>query len=144
MIVYKTEILDSEILNVVDMYDATNMFIGLGRAREVEKITRSINKSYKYVYAFEGDKCIGGGRMISDGECYGWIHDVAVLDDYRNLGIGKQIMEKLLEGDEHLLIGLTSSFMAVEFYEKLGFNKHKTAMAIYPSKSDYLIYKDTN
>jgi ribosomal protein S18 acetylase RimI-like enzyme len=141
MIKYVTEVKDSQFLSIVDMYDDTNMFVGLGRAREIEKITSAIKKSYKYVFAFEGNICIGGGRLISDGECYGWIHDVAVRSDYRKQGIGQQIVLKLMEDDKHLLIGLTSSFEAIEFYDKLGFNKHKTAMAIYPGKSDYLIYK---
>lgn len=65
---------------------------------------------------------------------------MSVLLSYRKKGIGAAIVGKLLEGNEGLLIGLTSSFEAVEFYVKLGFKKHKTAMAKYPGKSDYLIY----
>jgi len=49
-------------------------------------------------------------------------------------------MLKYRKGNENLLIGLTSSFEAVDFYTKLGFNKHKTAMAKYPGRSDYLYY----
>ncbi len=78
--------------------------------------------------------------MIPDGECYGWIHDMAVLPSYRKQGIGRTIMEKLLDANEKLLIGLTSSFEAVDFYARLGFKKHKTAMAKYPGRSDYLYY----
>ncbi len=140
MIAYKTKLQETEWEVLVDLYDETNMFIGLGRKRETEKIRRSYMKSHKYVVAYEGDKIVGAGRMISDGECYGWIHDVAVLDSYRKQGIGKMIINQLIEGNENLLIGLTSSFEAVDFYAKLGFNRHKTAMAKYPGRSDYLIY----
>ena len=140
MIIYKTEIDELEWEKLVDLYDQTNMCIGLGRKRETEKIRRAFDNSYKIVIAKDSDLIIGAGRMISDGECYGWIHDIAVLVSYRKQGVGKTIMEKLVEGDENLLIGLTSSFQAVEFYDKLGFNKHKTAMAKYPGKSDYLEY----
>ena len=76
--------------------------------------------------------------MISDGECYGWIHDMAVLPDLQKQGIGRGIMEGLLDGNERLLTGLTSSFDAVDFYRKLGFKKHKTAHAKYPGESTYL------
>lgn len=138
MITYKTEISDLDWENLVDLYDVTNMCIGLGRKRETEKIRRAFQNSYRFVTAWDSDKIIGCARMISDGECYGWIHDMAVLPDYRKQDIGRTIVEKLLEGNENLLIGLTSSFEAVDFYTKLGFKKHKTAMAKYPGPSDYL------
>jgi len=43
-----------------------------------------------------------------------------------------------LEGNEHLLVGLTSSFGAVGFYRRLGFKKHKTAHAKVPGRLDLL------
>jgi ribosomal protein S18 acetylase RimI-like enzyme len=141
MIIYKSQLTDEELELLVDLYDKTDMCIGLGRKRETEKIKRAFLKSHKYVTAWESGVIIGAGRMISDGECYGWIHDIAVLNDYRKQGIGKEIVLKLQEDNEALLIGLTSSFEAIDFYSKLGFYKHKTAMAKYPGKSDYLIYE---
>lgn len=140
MISYRTELRNNEWEKLVDLYDETGMCLGLGTQREIDKIRRAYNKSYRFVVGWDSDKIVGAGRLISDGECYGWIHDVAVLSSYRMQGIGKEIMKKLLDGNENLLIGLTSSFEAVDFYSKLGFCKHKTAMAKYPVKSDYLIY----
>ncbi len=140
MIEYINEIKDLDWEKLVDLYDETNMCIGLGRMRETEKIRRAYQKSYRYVTAWDSDRIVGAGRMISDGECYAWVHDVAVLNSHRKQGIGRVILEKLIEGDEGLLIGLTSSFEAVDFYAKLGFKKHKTAMAKYPGLSDYLYY----
>ena len=138
MITYKTEISPLDWENLVDLYDETDMCIGLGRKRETEKIRRAFQNSYRIVTAWDGGKIVGAGRMISDGECYAWLHDIAVILSYRKQNIGRTIVEKLLEGNENLLIGLTSSFEAVDFYAKLGFLKHKTAMAKYPSHSDYL------
>lgn len=138
MITYKTELAMDEWEKLVDLYDETGMCLGLGKSRETEKIKRAYGKSYLYVTAWDDDTLVGAGRMISDGECYAWIHDVAVLSSYRKKGIGKAVIQKLLEGNENLLIGLTSSFEAVDFYSRLGFNKHKTAMAKYPGPSDYL------
>ena len=138
MIDYRTTIQDSDWEILVDLYDETNMFLGLGRQRNIKKIRRAYQNSYKFILAWDSDNIVGAGRMISDGECYAWIHDVAVLMSYRKQGIGRKIVEKLIEGNEHILIGLTSSFEAVDFYTKLGFKKHKTAMAKYPGPSDYL------
>jgi len=141
MIDFRFDINENDWGKLVDLYDETNMCLGLGRMRETEKIRRAYEKSFRFVTAWDSDKIVGAGRMISDGECYAWIHDVAVLFPYRKKGVGRGIIEKLIEGNETLLIGLTSSFEAVDFYTKLGFNRHKTAMAKYPGPSDYLYYE---
>jgi len=70
------------------------MCIGLGRKRETEKIRRAFQNSYRFVIAWDSEIIIGAGRMISDGECYGWIHDMAVLPSYRKQGIGRTILSK--------------------------------------------------
>ena len=140
MILYKTTLANNEWIKLVNHYEETGMCLGLGRDRETEKIRRAFQSSYRYITAWDSEIIVGAGRIISDGECYGWIHDVSVLLSYRKKGIGKAIVTKLIEGNENILIGLTSSFEAIEFYLNLGFNKHKTAMAKYPGKSDYLIY----
>lgn len=131
---------DHEWEKLVDHYCETGMCLGLGKARETEKIRRAFENSFRFVVAWESGTVVGAGRMISDGECYGWIHDMSVLPGHRGRGVGRAIVERLLDGNEKLLIGLTSSFEAVGFYDKLGFNKHKTAMAKYPGRSDYLYY----
>ncbi|MDX1358881.1 MAG: GNAT family N-acetyltransferase [Clostridia bacterium] len=120
------------------LYSETDGVIGLARKGEFDRIKRAFLKSYKVVTAWDGDKIIGVGRMISDGECYAWIHDIAVLPSHRKLGVGKGVMDELIKGNKSLLIGLTSSFEAVDFYKKLGFKKHKTGMAKYPGPSTYL------
>ena len=140
MIVYKTSLEDHEWEKLVDHYCETGMCLGLGKEHETEKIRRAFTNSYCYITAWDSDVIVGARRMLSDGECYGWVHDMSVLSTYRKQGIGRSIVEKLYEGNQGLLIGLTSSFEAVDFYSKLGFNKHKTAMAKYPRHSDYLYY----
>ena len=75
---------------------------------------------------------------ISDGICYGMVFDVAVLEDYQGRGIGKNLMIKLLEGEENIPVHLTATFGKEEFYKKLGFKKHKTAYSKYPFKTDYV------
>lgn len=138
MIEYKTGI---DVINwgsLLQLYVETDGVIGLARAGNLSGIKEAFLNSYKIVTAWDGDKIVGAGRMISDGKCYGWIHDMAVLPDRQKTGIGRGIVKHLLNGDEGLLIGLTSAFDAVEFYSKQGFKKHKTAMAKYPGKSTYL------
>ena len=124
--------------SLLQLYVETDGVIGLARAGKLSKIKEAFLSSYRVVTAWDGDRIIGAGRLISDGVCYGWIHDMAVLPDRQKTGIGKQVVAELLHGNEGLLIGLTSAFDAVEFYHKQGFKKHKTAMAKYPGTSTYL------
>ena len=138
MIKYKT---GTDVINwesLVQLYFETDGVIGLGKEKNLKKIKKAFLNTYKVVTAWDGDKIIGAGRMLSDGVCYGWIHDFAVLPNYQKKGIGRNIMSELMHGNESLLIGLTSAFGAEEFYYKLGFKKHKTALAKYPGKSIYL------
>jgi len=138
MVTYKTgiEAIDWDLL--MQLYVETDGVIGLARAGDLKRIQDAFHNSYCVVTAWEGERIVGAGRMISDGHCYGWIHDMAVLPAMQKQGIGRGVVDALLEGNEHLLVGLTSSFDAVDFYRKLGFKKHKTAHAKYPGPSTYL------
>jgi len=138
MLEYKTgiDVIDWE--SLVDLYYETDGVVGLGRERNLPKIKEGFLKSYKVVTVWDGNKIVGAVRMISDGVCYGWIHDMSIHPEYQKKGIGKSLMLKLMDGNEYLLIGLTSAFGAEEFYYKLGFKKHKSAMAKYPGESIYL------
>lgn len=138
MIEYRVGLKDLDWEKLVDLYYEVDGVIGLGKKRDLERIKVSFENSYKVVTAWDGETLVGAGRMLSDGYCYGWIHDIGVLDSHRHKGIGKGVMDELMNEKEPLLYGLTSSFMAVDFYNKLGFKKHKTAMAKYPGKSTYL------
>lgn len=138
MVEYKTgtESIDWEALG--DLYEEVGLVAQFGKKRRLEKVRQAFRNSYKVVTAWKEGKLVGAGRLISDGLCYGTIYDVGVLQAYRGQGIGKGIMEALLEGNEHLLLYLTSTFGNESFYEKLGFKKHKTAYAKYPHESEYL------
>ena len=63
----------------------------------------------------------------------GLIEDVAVRNKYRGLGIGKKLVEKLIETGKKKncdIIVLSSSEKNSEFYEKMGFQKKEFSMII--------------
>jgi len=124
--------------SLFDLYELTDGVIGLAKKMEHDRIIAAFQASYKVVVARHENKVVGCARLISDGQCYGWVHDMAVHPEYRRQSIGSKLVKHLLGGNEHLLIGLTSSFEAVEFYRSLHFRKHKTGMAKYPGNSIYL------
>ena len=71
---------------------------------------------------------IGYGRIIGDGICFLYIHDVMVIPKYQNKKIGSQIMNKLLEKvnqikieNPYVRVYLGASKGKESFYEKFGF-----------------------
>jgi len=69
-------------------------------------------------------KAIGMGRIISDGVSDGYIQDLVVLPDYRNSGIGKELVSALV--DRCIQSGITWIALIAEpdtetFYLPIGF-----------------------
>ena len=76
--------------------------------------------------AFEGEQLAGFGRVVGDGHLYFYIQDLIVAPTYRGRGVGKQIMERLIEEIKNratsgAMIGLMSAHGKEAFYEKFGF-----------------------
>ena len=73
-------------------------------------------------------KAVGMGRIISDGVSDAYIQDLVILQEYRGQGLGKKLVNALLE---HCLskgliwIGLIAEPGQDEFYLPLGFKPMK-------------------
>ncbi len=136
MIKYKTEISETDWSKLADIYRRTPQ-LSLGK-KDIGTIRAAFESSSKVATAWKGLQLIAAGRALSDGLCYASIFDVAVLPDFQKRGVGKGIVLELLQGYEQLNVYLTSTFGNEPFYAKLGFRRHKTAMARYPHDSEYL------
>jgi len=78
---------------------------------------------------------VGVGRALADGIDCSYICDVAVLPDYQGLGVGKKIVSKLVDLSQgHKKIILYALPGKEPFYEKLGFKRMNTAMAIFENQ----------
>ncbi len=83
-----------------------------------------VKDSAVFVGAFLGKKLIGMGRALSDLASDAYIQDVAVLKKFRGKGIGKKIIETLLEKLKENgvdWIGLIAQPGTTSFYTELGF-----------------------
>jgi len=89
-------------------------------------IQKIIDGSFCFATASHEGRIIGMGRSISDGVSDAYIQDVAVLRDYRGKGIGKMIMDEIvnfLKSKKITWIGLIAEPNAVSFYDKYGFSR---------------------
>lgn len=69
---------------------------GLGRrSRHAAQI--GLSNSLFSVVAFQARTAIGMGRVIGDGGCYFTLVDIAVYPHHQNKGVGKLIMETLMD-----------------------------------------------
>jgi len=98
------------------------------------KVTeRSIANSIYGLVAESDGQIVGMGRIVGDGAMYYYIQDVAVLPEYQGQGIGKDIIERLLEfirnhSSGAAFVGLFASQGKDEFYERFGFKNHSPGM----------------
>ena len=108
----------------------------LGKNRDPGKLEMAFRNSLLKVFAFDGKKLVGAGRALSDGVWRAAIYDVAVLPEYQGKGIGSRIIRHLIDAANVEVIMLYAAPGKEEFYERFGFRKMTTAMAITPSEDE--------
>lgn len=92
---------------------------------------KAFENSYTVVFIFDNEKLIGFGRAISDGAYQAGIYDVAVIPEYQGEGIGKIIVDSILKTIPQCNVILYAAPGKDAFYEKLGFRRMKTGMALF-------------
>jgi ribosomal protein S18 acetylase RimI-like enzyme len=90
-------------------------------------------------FVYEHGSLVGAGRALADGVDCSYICDVAVLPSHQGIGLGKQIVGRLVGLSRgHRKIILYSVPGKELFYKKLGFKRMTTAMAIFEDESEAL------
>jgi len=90
---------------------------------------RAFEASFAAVFVYRGDRLVGFGRALSDGEYQAAVYDCAVVPDLQGQGLGRRIMETLLERVAHCNVILYASPGMEGFYQRLGLRRMKTGMA---------------
>ena len=90
-------------------------------------------KNFKTVYtAWDNDKLIGLICAMDDGIMTAYIHYLLVNPDYQNLGIGKQLVEKMKSKyKDYLRIVIVAYNDEIGFYESCGFKKSDDASPMF-------------
>jgi GNAT superfamily N-acetyltransferase len=109
---------------------------------DAQKVNRGLMNSQVVASLWQDDRLVATGRMITDFEMYSGIFDVVVDPEFQQCGLGRVIIEALVDKAPDTCIHLTSTFGNEAFYHRLGFRFHKTAMALYPERLSHSPYLD--
>lgn len=103
--------------------------------RPLEQAEKAVKNSLFNVTAICGGKVVGMGRLVGDGAMYWYLQEIIVQPEYQGKGIGKSIVNRLLEHIRSAAIpgtiidiGLTAVKGKEPFYEKFGFTVRPTGM----------------
>ena len=98
---------------------------------DTDKHRISFENSYAVVFVYDEKKMIGFGRSISDGVRQSALYDIAIDPMYQGYGIGRKVVDILLDATPDCNFVLYASPGKEDFYRKLGFKKMKTGMMIF-------------
>ena len=93
-----------------------------------DQLFQAISNSWYAVSVYSNDQLIAFGRIISDGIYQTLICDVIVHPIYQKQGLGKMVVEKLLDKCKAEGIKWVQLFSAKgkqEFYKKVGFKERE-------------------
>ncbi len=112
---------------IVDLYKSADWW---RECYDPSEINNLIKNSFSFAVAVDKktNTAVGMGRLLSDGVSDAYIQDLVVLNEYRKKGIGKKIVNFLLDvcKKNHIQwVGLISEPSQDSFYEKIGFKKMK-------------------
>ena len=121
--------------NVNSVEEFNYLYDAVGWGSYDKKVSEKALANTMYsVSVYDDDKIIGYGRIIGDGICFLYIHDVMVIPKYQNKKIGSQIMNKLLEKVNQIKVEnpnasvyLGASKGKEKFYERFGFITRENA-----------------
>ena len=110
---------------IIELYDNA----GLPRpTHDKERIQKMFDNSNLIVTAWNNELLVGVSRSITDWVWSCYLADLAVRDEYKKEGIGRQLIkltkEKVGEQSMVLLLSVPS---AMEYYPKVGFVKQESS-----------------
>ena len=103
--------------------------------RPLEQVEKALKNGLFNVSAICDGKVVGMGRLVGDGAMYCYLQEIIVLPEYQGKGIGRSIVNRLIEYVKHTAIpgtgielGLTAVKGKEPFYEKFGFSLGSSGM----------------
>ncbi|ELC8341705.1 GNAT family N-acetyltransferase [Clostridium perfringens] len=92
-LVFKEDI----ILNVKDILYLYNDVGWSSYTKNIDSLIKSIKNSLKVISVWDKDLLVGLIRVVGDGHSIIYIQDILILQKYQNRGIGKRLIEIILD-----------------------------------------------
>jgi len=89
-----------------------------------DNLIQALRSSWYVLCAYDGEKLVGFGRLVSDGVLHAMVYELIVLPEYQGQGIGGKILQKLVDKCQEADVRDVQLFCARgkrSFYEKRGF-----------------------
>lgn len=100
--------------------------------KDPDRLKIAFGNSLYHCLAYDNGRLVGVGRALADGADCSYICDVAVMPSHQGTGLGKQIVQRLVDRSRgHRKIILYAVPGKEPFYRKFGFRRMLTAMAIF-------------
>lgn len=119
-----------QILQLSKLYEST----WFTQNRTLEDIKTMLNNSYLTLGFVEGGELIGFCRVISDGVYKAFLFDVIVHDDFQNQGIGKHMIDTVINHKKIIDVGHVELYCPEKisgFYKKMGFDVRTSLLLRY-------------
>ncbi len=87
--------------------------------------------SHTVVFAWQRGQLVGFGRAISDGMYQAAVYDVAVVPEFQHQGIGTLLLNAILARISSCNVILYAAPGKETFYQRLGFRRMHTGMALF-------------
>ena len=98
------------------------------RVSNPEQFRRMMENTDRTVVAWDDSRIVGFARALCDGVSNGYISMVAVAPDRRGQGIGRNLVESLIDDDLNITWVLRAGRGSGGFWEKVGFKGSEMAM----------------
>lgn len=92
-------------------------------SRHIDRLSAAMYKYDNLITAWDGARLVGLVCSLDDGAVTAYINYLIVHPDYQRMGIGKELMRRILnEYRDFLRVELIADAGATEFYDKLDFD----------------------
>ena len=125
MITYRTGS-DLDLDAVLELYRAST----LGERRPVDdrdRMAAMIRNANLVITAWDGNLMVGIARSVSDFAYCTYLSDLAVRESHQRAGIGRELIRRTREAGGRASLILLSAPAAVDYYPRIGFERHPAA-----------------
>lgn len=98
------------------------------RVADKVKFRKMMENADRTVVALVDEKVVGFARALCDDVSNGYIGTVAVDENFRKQGVGRELVERLIGDDKNITWVLRSGRGSDEFWKKMGFSFSEAAM----------------